>query len=292
LSEPELSIIITTHNSEELIKRCIDSISSQTYPREKFEIVVVDDGSKDKSVKIANDAGADKIIEVNPCSLSKARNIGVENSSANLLAFIDSDCEAKKDWVKGILNGLKNVQSLSGPIYNGNPDYPVAWAEYFIEFGGFHEFRKKGKIRFLPGCNAAFTREVFNKAGGFTDLRVSDDVLFGESLRKAGVESFFIPDVEIYHICRTELNKLQNNMTLLGKYFVRTRRHAPQIPYTSLIRSRFFIPIIFLSKIVLSSKYAIQAKKLKNFVLCFPYVILGISSFCKGILIELSQKKK
>jgi len=290
LSKPELSIIIATHDSEELIKRCIESLTSQSYSREKFEIIIVDDGSKDKSVSISKAAGADKVIETKPCSLARARNIGVENSSADLLAFIDSDCEAKDGWVETIIDSLKNVQALSGPIYNGNPNNTVSWAEYFIEFGGFHEYRKKGKIRFFPGCNGACTKDAFIKSGGFTDLRASDDVLFGESLRKSGIEAFFIPGVEIKHLCRTELNKLKSNMTLLGKYFVRTRRQAPQIPYTLLTKSRFFIPLIFLSKIILSAKYAFEAKKGKKFVSSFPYVILGILSFCKGISNELNLK--
>ena len=69
LPKPDLSIIIATHNSEELIERCIISLNSQTYQREKFEIIVVDDGSKDKSVKIAKEKGANKVIPTNQQAL-------------------------------------------------------------------------------------------------------------------------------------------------------------------------------------------------------------------------------
>jgi len=292
MTKHQLSIIIATHNSEELISQCIHSLTSQSHPREKFEIIVVDDGSTDKSVEFAKKAGADKVIETKPCSLAKARNIGVENSEADLFAFIDSDCEAKDGWVRAIIKELQTVSALSGPIHNGNPQSLVAWAEYFVEFGGFHEHRKRSPIRFLPGCNGACTRAAFSKAGGYTDLRASDDVLFGESLRQAGMQAFFVPDVQIIHLCRTQTNKLQSNMRLLGSYFVRTRRTAPLVPYTFLTKSRLFVPIIFISKIVLSSKYAIQAKKFGTFIRAFPFVILGISSFCKGIWEELSQNKK
>lgn len=292
MAKPQLSIIILTHNSEELIDRCIQSITSQSYPREKFEIIVVDDGSTDNSVKLAKKAGADKVIETKPCSLSRARNIGVENSEADLFAFIDSDCEAKDEWVRVIIKELQTVSALSGPIHNGNPQSLVAWSEYFVEFGGFHEHRKRSPIRFIPGCNGACTRDVYYKSGGFGDLRVSEDVLFGESLRKAGIQAIFVPDVQIFHLCRTQTNKLSSNMRLLGKYFVRTRRVAPSIPYTSLTKSRLFLPIIFFGKILFSAKYAIQAKKFGIFIRAFPFVILGISSFCNGVFDELSQNKK
>jgi len=291
LQKPQLSIIIATHNSEELIEHCLKSITSQNYPREKFEIIVVDDGSTDKSVEISKNAGANKVVLTEPCSLSRARNIGVENAQSDFLAFIDSDCEARDGWVKSIIQGFREVKALSGPIYNGNPKSPVAWAEYFVEFGGFHEYRQRSKIRFMPGCNGACTREAFSKAGGFTDLRASDDVLFGESLRKVGIDSFFLPDVKISHLCRTEMKKLSSNMKLLGKYFVRTRKESPEIPYTWLISSRIFIPIIFLSKILLSAKYSIHSKKVSKFISSFPQVVKAISSFTRGVWDELAQNK-
>ena len=58
--EPLLSIIIPTHNSEITIKKCIESLTSQSFSREKFEIIVVDDGSTDQTTSIAKNAGADE----------------------------------------------------------------------------------------------------------------------------------------------------------------------------------------------------------------------------------------
>ena len=199
-----LSIIIPTHNSELTIEKCINSLTSQSYPREKFEIIVVDDGSLDKTTSLAKKAGADQIIITESCFQGKARNIGVENANANLLGFIDSDCEAKEDWVETIIKELKTLQAITGPIENGNSQSKVAWAEYFVEFCAFNEFRQRSVIRTMPGCNIACSKESFIKTGGFTEERLSEDILFGECLRRQGVEQFFIPELKIKHLCRTE----------------------------------------------------------------------------------------
>jgi len=53
LKKPLISVIIATHNSEATIEKCLTSLMSQSYPREDYEIIVVDDGSKDKSVELS-----------------------------------------------------------------------------------------------------------------------------------------------------------------------------------------------------------------------------------------------
>ena len=285
-----LSIIIPTHNSELTIKGCIDSLTSQSYPREKFEIIVVDDGSTDKTITLAKNAGADKIIEVQSCFQGKARNIGVENAKTEYLAFIDSDCEANSDWIKSIIENLSHVKAITGPIENGNPKSLVAWSEYFVEFGQFHKFRARSKVRWMPGCNIAVTKEVFLKTGGFTHVHSSEDLIFGESLIDAGFDAFFVPSLEIKHLCRINLKKVLINNELLGKYVVRAVNQAPTIEYGNLWSKRIYVPIVFFGRIAKCISYAIQGKKTIKFFLSFPLIVLILFSYCKGVWNELGVK--
>jgi len=103
----ELSIIIPTHNSVSIIEQCICSLTSQSYPRDRYEIIVVDDGSKDGTIDLSKKSGADKVIEIEPCFQGKARNIGAEIANGKFLAFIDSDCEAKEGWIESIITELE-----------------------------------------------------------------------------------------------------------------------------------------------------------------------------------------
>ncbi len=283
MKNPLLSIIIPSHNSEKTIGLCVSSISEQSFPREMFEIIVVDDGSTDNTVQIAIEAGADQIIKTNPCSAGKARNVGVEKSKGIMIAFIDSDCQAKEGWLKTIINELKTSDVVTGPIENGNPHSNVAWAEYFIEFGGYDKYQKKSYVRLFPGCNGALTREAFAKSGGFVDARFSEDVMFGESLRQVGIKVLFEPRIRIEHLCRTEKEKVLKNMKLLGKYSSKARKHSPSMAYSSLMSSQKLIGFLFLGKLFKTFDHSIKAKKLSKFIVSFPLIIQAISAFCNGV---------
>ena len=112
------------------------------------------------------------------------------------------------DGLIPLLKELKNLQAIGGPVLNGNPQSLTAWGEYFVEFCAFHEYRKRSTIRTIPSCNIACSKEVFLKIGGFTDRRLSEDILFGECLRRDGINEVFVPEVQIRHLCRTQLNKV------------------------------------------------------------------------------------
>jgi len=287
---PLLSIIIPTHNSESIIKRCLDSLTSQSIPREQFEIIVVDDGSKDRTVDIVKECGADKIIETEPCFQGKARNIGANNAKGEILAFIDSDCAAKNNWVETIQREIKNIKSMGGPVMNGNVHSLVAWAEYLMEFCGWDEYRKRSVVSFVPGCNQVCSKEAFFRVGGFSENRLSEDVLFGYSLEKAGIELLFVPELQVLHFCRTKLKKYLANMKLLGKYSTRTSEQVPTI-YRKITTHRIYIPLVFFVKLGARTIRAIRAKKFLKYLLTFPLIILGTSSYCLGVWNELSNKK-
>lgn len=283
---PLISVIIATHNSESTIQQCIHSLTSQSYPREKFEIIVVDDGSKDRSVEYSKKAGADLVIISEPCSLGRARNIGAEKTHGKFLAFFDSDCEAKRGWLETIAKELETKEAISGPVLNGNIDSLVAWADYLMEFSIFNEHKNRSLISFMPGCNQICTRRVFQEVGGFPDSRLSDDVFFGNMLKQSGITIEFVPDLKISHLCRTKINKFLSNQELLGKYSVRTSRKISS-SYTKFTRTKLTIPLIFILRIGAKARNAKRAKKLRLFFITFPLIILGSYAWCKGVWNEI-----
>lgn len=291
MTDPELSIIIPAYNSELTIKSCINSLTSQTIPREKFEVIVVDDCSKDKTVDYAKEAGADLIIcnETNK-GAGYSRNVGAKQARGKFLAFIDSDCRAQNGWIKTIFQELKDLPAITGPIKNGNPHSTKAWAEYFLEMGPFHEYRKKAPIRTIPGGNGAYQKKIFFEAGGFAKEKLSEDFWLSESLKRLKFLPIFVPDLSIYHMNRTEMKKICDNMKLQGKFFVRNRRMIPTAHYKFLIKSRFFTPLIFIIKFMNSFKNATQSKKTGKFLQSLPYLVRALISFCEGNLEEMKKK--
>ena len=150
-------------------------------------VIIVDEGYKDETIKTAKTVGLNRIIKTHQCFPGIARNIGVRDDRGEFLAFLDSDCKIKAGWFESIVDELQKIQAMSGPIENGNPHSLVAWAEYFVEFGGYDRNRKQTSLRFLPGCNLAIQKETFEKAVGFSNVSASEDVIFGYSLKKLNV---------------------------------------------------------------------------------------------------------
>ena len=106
---PKISVIVPVYGVEKYIAKCIDSILNQTF--KDFEIIVVDDGTKDKSIDIINQQFNDKRIEIyhkKNGGLASARNFGLEKATGDYLLFIDSDDFVNKDMFMNLYNESVN----------------------------------------------------------------------------------------------------------------------------------------------------------------------------------------
>ena len=102
---PKFSIIIPVYNVEKYIKKCLDSIFEQSF--KDYEVIVVNDGTKDNSMDIVKEYNV-KIINQKNQGLSEARNSGAKKATGEYLIFIDSDDYIDKDLLKEINKSLKN----------------------------------------------------------------------------------------------------------------------------------------------------------------------------------------
>lgn len=276
-------------NSELTIEGCISSIKSQNYPKEKYEIIVVDDESTDNTVLVAKNAGADKVITIQHSSSGTARNIGSKHAQGKILAFIDSDCIAQNGWLKTIEKEFETNQVIGGPVLNGKTDSVVAWAEYLMEFSDFNEFKKRSFVNFVPACNQVCTKEVFQLVGGFEEGRLTEDVHFGHSLQKAGIKIMFVPELKIKHLCGVEYSKYLSKMEKLGMRLMIDINDVPS-RYRKITKSRTGIPLVFLMKIGARMRRAIASKKFSKFIITFPLVVLGSAAFCRGVRKAIESK--
>lgn len=106
---PKFSIIIPVYNVENYIKRCLDSVKNQTY--KDYEVIIVNDGSTDKSIEIAKKYDF-TIINQNNTGLSAARNNGVKKAKGEYIIFLDSDDYIDKDLLKELYESIDNNPDL------------------------------------------------------------------------------------------------------------------------------------------------------------------------------------
>lgn len=102
---PKFSIIVPVYNVEKYIKKCLDSIFNQSF--KDFEVIVVNDGTKDNSMDIVKKYDV-KVINQENSGLSEARNTGVKSAKGEYIIFLDSDDFIEKDLLKKINDSLKN----------------------------------------------------------------------------------------------------------------------------------------------------------------------------------------
>lgn len=280
--KPLISVIIPSYNSEPFIERCLLSLSSQTIPRQNYEIIVVDDGSQDDSVKIARKY-ADKVISSTHHSAGKARNTGAKCAGADQIAFIDSDCEVESNWIERYVEELKENGAVCGSLVNGNSNL-VSWAEYLMEFSDFGDKTKRRQVKFAAGANQAYRKDIFLQVGGFPETpKVSEDYMLGAKLKDGGYKMMFVPDIKVYHYGNTTKAGFHSKMMSFGR---RTYYDSLKFPsrYTKFTKNKTSIFLVFLQKLAARLIRAYNAKKLGLFISSLPFIVLADYHFCKGFL--------
>lgn len=116
---PSINIVIPTYNSEGTLAQCLESISIQDYPREKVEVIIVDGGSKDKTIEIARKYQVDKILSNTQKVEEFGRALGIETSRNEIIAFVDQDnVLVSPAWLQEMVKPFKEVEIVgSEPLF-------------------------------------------------------------------------------------------------------------------------------------------------------------------------------
>lgn len=108
---PRVSIIIITFNSADSVEGCLSSVFKVNYPRDKYEVIVVDSGSTDGTLEIVKKFPVDKLIVEEGALRGKARNIGVREATGEIVAMVDSDLSSTDDdWLARAVKGFNGPQ--------------------------------------------------------------------------------------------------------------------------------------------------------------------------------------
>ena len=194
---PIVSVIIPTHNSAKTLKQCLQSIKNQTYSH--WEIVVVDDLSHDETVEIAQSFQA-KILQ-EKSTPSKARNIGVENSTGKYVLFLDSDQVLSKGVIEECVNKCASgkVGMIRIPeVFVGKGFWSVCSAVWRNNYDTV-EALYNGRVGLIHGKPRFFTREPLEDAGLFdASLLWGEDFDLHERLKGMGVREAYCGSV-LYH---------------------------------------------------------------------------------------------
>lgn len=209
---PEVSVIIVTHNRTERLKRCIKTILLNTVlPK---ELVIVDDSDRRKDCKDSINSLKIKSPKVRfiyrrvypKKGVSYSRNLGIVNSTGNIIAFIDDDCDASISWVERMTQSHslhKDAMAITGFV---EPRYPQNyWNKVLFQFHK-DEAQKVKETDFLFGANYSFKREVFDKHKLYFNNKMhcfSEDTYISFKLQREGFKLLYDPNIKVKHDFRT-----------------------------------------------------------------------------------------
>jgi len=277
---PFVTIGVIAKNEEEFIEETINNLLKISYPKDKFEIVFVNDRSTDKTRKIVEKIRTKhskiKIIDTKkhkfygPCY---ARNCVIENSSkkAKYIAFTDADCLVKNNWLNILVEKMNYYVKDSQIIGAGGLRYVhpkdskrariINTYLTSIGSGGSAAFLRK-KIKFIDSIanyNAIYKKEILAKNRYDNRLILSDDNELNYRLKKKGYKFIYAPEAIVYHHETGSLKDFFKNMIRYGDNITRTTyKHRTFIRWYTAILPLFVLYLtlgwllLFIHKIFIS----------------------------------------
>ncbi|MEK8023042.1 MAG: glycosyltransferase [Candidatus Hydrogenedentota bacterium] len=261
------SVIIPSFRSGATIRRVLESVVAQEIGQ-PYEVIVVD-SSDDGSDSIIREFGPRvRLIRLEKqTSAGEGRNIGAKSAHAELLAFIDSDCVAGADWLKLMMQNLKeDAAAVGGPIENANPESIVSCAGHILEFSQFYTRRGRFPVEHLPSGNIMIRKADFLRLGGYpTEMFPQEDRYFSwKFLRDRHDRSLiFHEKIRVLHYHRSTFLGFLRHQRRIGKagaeFLLRT-----DVRGSRLVRRPFFfnllLPIFPLVKLVKSILRTVRRK--------------------------------
>lgn len=222
-----LSVIIPCRNEEKYIKKCLDSLLGQDYPKDEMEVLVVDGMSEDKTREIIKEYCQKysfiKLLE-NPNKFTPfGLNVGIKEAKGKIIARMDAHAAYEKEYLSKCVKYLKErgVDNVGGVIKTlPGRDTIIAKAIAFClshPFGAGNSYFRIGSKEpqlvdtVFGGC---YKKEVFEKIGYFNEKMIrSQDLEFNLRLRESGGKILLVPDIVSYYYAQpTLLGFLRHNL--------------------------------------------------------------------------------
>ena len=249
MGKKNVSVIVPVYNRASEVHKCLDALVEQTYPKEQYEIIVVDDYSTDELKSVVEKyPKVQYVLNKLEFSLPAARNMGLTKAKGEIIVFLDDDAIVEKDYIKKIVEAFEKNDGIGGAtgrikdvvIHDIKKGFfGRAMAFYAKIFGisgffanqsgvgrvlktgflisNFERHRELSQVKWLSGCNMSYLRKAIEDAGLF-DTRFDghsyfEDADFSYRVLKKGYTLYAVPDAVVDHqispVSREKLSKIK-----------------------------------------------------------------------------------
>ena len=212
--EPKVSVVVPAYNEGKNIGECLDAVFASNYPQNKLEVIVVDDGSNDHTLKILEKYKKARILKQNHLGKVEALNNGIINSSNEFVLTLDADTTMDKKCIMEIVkpfldksigattgnNNIKNKKSVLSMFQN------IEYHFTNLMRSSFSAVFKQGA--WISGSLACYRKSALKKIGYFKKDTMAEDIDIALELKKAGYKTVIVPAAFGHTIVPTRLKEL------------------------------------------------------------------------------------
>ena len=289
-----ISVIVPAKNAAETIEDCLRGIFSQRYVGADIDVIVVDDGSTDRTAEIAKRWGA-RVIRQDNAGPAAARNAGADAALGDILAFTDADCVPDPEW----LNHL--TRPFIDPLVVGTKGvyrtHQSGIVPRFVqqEYGfKYQRMSRQKSIDFIDTYSAAYRREVFLANGGFDSafaVPSVEDQEFSFRLARKGYRMVFSPRAVVYHQHDRDVREYGRRKFGIGYWKAFMLRWLPEKTFRdSHTPPSLRWQILFLATFLLISTLVLLFFRADWWVAFTPLILFYISAL--PFLLYISRKDR
>lgn len=201
-----MSIIIPVRNRPHQIQKCLQSLLSLDYPEAKREIIVVDDASEDSTTQVIAGYAVKLLSLPQPSGPAACRNQAIEETSGELLAFIDSDAVAHPRWLADLVPSFTDpkVGAVGGVVEPLSIDSAIQRYEKvkspLYQGDKAREVHPRSSVSYLATCNLIVRKTALQQIGGFNaSLIFGEDVDLLWRLSDKDYKTLYLPEGKVYH---------------------------------------------------------------------------------------------
>ncbi len=220
------SVVVPVYNGAAVIERCLDALACQSVPSQHYEIIVVDDGSRDDTPTVVaawaerHSAAQLRLLRQPNAGPASARNHGAREAHSPLVLFTDSDCAPSPTWVEAMAAPFvdASVVGAKGTYVTEQRGLIPRFVQAEYE-DRYDRMRGQSQIDFIDTYSAAYRRDVFLENAGFDPIFTTasvEDQEFSFRLAQKGYRLVFAPDARVSHLHDSDLNEYFRRKYYIG----------------------------------------------------------------------------
>lgn len=228
IEHPYVSIIVPVFNGERFVRLCMESINRINYPKDRFELIMVDNGSSDKTVEtirhFQKNLGIDvKLYVEKRKGAYMARNLGIRNAKGEIVVFTDADCIVDENWLTNIVGYFseKSIGAVAGEILPKRGNSIVERYAISVEMWSQKALFNARRLPFAQTGNVAYRKDVFSKIGYFAEIFSGGDADYSwRMLLETDYKIIYASDAIVIHDHKIDMKGLFRQTFRYGSGYI------------------------------------------------------------------------